>query len=126
MIATAATAPSQEDEETKSLEKESDEEEEIKNEFSNKVVKDVMIDEPIVAYQSSQLAIAPELTNYLKGLLKEPFNKYCLDCKINLSTHAIVFFGTFVCYDCMLKIKNVYGYEYSYPKKVIGEHWDDY
>ena len=53
MIATAATAPSQEDEETKSLEKESDEEEESKNEFSNKVVKDVMIDEPIVAYQSS-------------------------------------------------------------------------
>ena len=72
------------------------------------------------------MAIAPELTNYLKNLLKEPFNKYCIDCKINMSTHSIVFYGIFVCYDCMLKIRNTFGVEQTYPKKVIGEHWDDY
>ena len=89
--------------------------------------KDLAISaEPIVAFKSSVMPIAPELTKYLKSLLADPYNKYCLDCKINLSTYAIVFFGTFVCYDCMLKIKNVYGFEYTYPKKVIGEHWDDF
>ena len=104
----------------------SDEEEEGKVE-SPFVQKDLAISaEPIVAFKSSVMPIAPELTKYLKSLLADPYNKYCLDCKINLSTYAIVFFGTFVCYDCMLKIKNVYGFEYTYPKKVIGEHWDDF
>ena len=59
-------------------------------------------------------------------MLEDPYNKYCIDCKINASTHAIVFLGTFVCYECMIKIKNAYGIENTYPKKVIGEHWDDY
>ena len=79
-----------------------------------------------MTFQTSRLHISPELTKYLKSLLEEPYNKYCIDCKINISTHAIVFYGIFVCHECMLKIKNTYGVENTYPKKVIGEYWDDY
>ena len=83
-------------------------------------------DEQIMTFKHSNFHIQPELTKYLKSLLDDPYNKYCIDCKINASTHAIVFHGTFVCYECMIKIKNAYGMESTYPKKVIGEHWDDY
>ena len=110
-MATAATSQgSSNDEDNKSAEKISDEEEE-KVSPAHLVQEEVEEAEPIIAFQSSTMPIAPELTKYLKERLKEPYNKYCLDCKINLSTHAICFFGIFVCFDCMLKIKNVYGHE---------------
>lgn len=34
------------------------------------------------------------------GKLKDPFNKYCIDCKKRKTTHAIVFMGIYVCESC--------------------------
>jgi len=70
--------------------------------------------------------VPEELTNYLMGLMQDPYNKYCIDCKVNLSTHAIVFFGIFVCEDCCQKIVDMFGFQATYPKRIMNEHWDDF
>ena len=62
-------------------------------------IKDVE-NESIVAFQSSITKKPEELTNYLQDLMTDSYNKYCIDCKVNLSTHAMVFFGIFVCEEC--------------------------
>lgn len=51
----------------------------------------------IVTFSTSQLPVDSQLTAYLSELLNDPYNKWCLDCKVNQSTHAIVMFGIFVC-----------------------------
>lgn len=45
---------------------------------------------------------------------------------MNLSTHAIVFFGTFVCKECAAKIVEVFDKASTWPKRVMSEHWDDF
>ena len=42
------------------------------------------------------------------------------------STHAIVFFGSFVCEYCANSIVSHFGREATWPKCVLTEHWDDY
>ena len=66
------------------------------------------------------------MTAYLTEVLQDPYNKWCLDCKMNLSTHAIVFFGTFVCENCAQNVVQLFDRETTWPKRVLGEHWDDY
>ena len=62
----------------------------------------------------------------MQELLKESYNKWCLDCKINKSTHAIVFYGTFVCERCATELVSQFGRAAIWPKKIFGEQWDDY
>lgn len=69
----------------------------------------------------------PELRAFLEEQLANPYNKYCLDCKKNQTTHAIVWLGVFVCKDCADLHKVTFGgNQYSYIKDVYGEQWDDY
>lgn len=58
--------------------------------------------------------------------MADKYNKYCIDCKLNLSTTAIVFYGTFVCDTCADKIVETFGFMATYPKRIFSEHWDDY
>ena len=51
-------------------------------------------------FKASDFAQPPELQEFLKSKLQNPFNKYCLDCKKNLTTHALIWLGTFVCAGC--------------------------
>ena len=94
------------------------------NKFDSKDIDDPPI--AIVTFLSSQYVVDSHLTAYLTEVLQDPYNKWCLDCKMNLSTHAIVFFGTFVCENCAGNIVNLFDRETTWPKKVLGEHWDDY
>lgn len=69
----------------------------------------------------------PELRTFLEEKLKHPYNKYCIDCKKNLSTHAVVWLGLFVCKTCAEAHRVTFGgNQYSYVKDVFGEMWDDY
>lgn len=80
----------------------------------------------IFTFSSSKLPLNPELSSYLQELLKDAYNKWCLDCKVAQSTHAIVYFGTFVCERCANELTEVFGRAAIWPKKVLKEHWDDY
>lgn len=63
----------------------------------------------------------------MEDLLKIPFNTYCVDCKENRTTHAIVWLGAFVCKKCADDLlKTVGGNHQVYVKDIFGEHWDDY
>lgn len=56
-----------------------------------------------------------------------PYNKYCIDCKKNQTSHCIVWLGVFVCEQCAALHKTTFGgNQYSYIKDVYNEHWDDY
>ena len=81
----------------------------------------------VVFFTSSSIAQPPALAEFLKEKLSNPYNKYCLDCKKNQTTHAIVWLGVFVCKDCAdLHRVTFGGNQYSYIKDVYGEQWDDY
>lgn len=82
--------------------------------------------ENVEIFQSSMFAVAKEVQLYLQKLLSDPFNKYCIDCKINKSTHSIIYYGTFVCEQCANEHRNLFGFRNTYPKLVVGEHWDDF
>jgi hypothetical protein len=88
-------------------------------------IKDVE-DSRIIAFESSKTGISEELQNYLKSIMADTYNKWCVDCKVKLSTHAIIFYGTFVCADCAAKIVEEFGFMATYPKEVLREHWDDF
>lgn len=79
-----------------------------------------------MAFATSQLPIDSHLTAYLTELLSDPYNKWCLDCKANRSTHAIVMFGIFVCEQCSIQHVTLFGKQATWPKRVLSEHWDDY
>lgn len=57
-----------------------------------------------------------------------PFNKYCIDCKRNKTTHALVWLGIFVCESCSVKHLNLPNASQSriFVKNALKEHWDDY
>ena len=78
-------------------------------------------------FKSSSLPQQPELSKYLKEKLAIPYNKYCIDCKKNLTTHALIWLGTFVCETCALNHISLFGgNQYSYIKNIMKEQWDDY
>jgi len=62
-------------------------------------------------------------------LALNPYNKYCIDCKKNLTTHALIWLGIFVCEHCAFEHVDLLphnSFSKVYPKKVMGEMWDDY
>lgn len=67
------------------------------------------------------------MREYLEDLLTIPFNTFCIDCKENRTTHAVVWLGAFVCKKCAGDIlRSVGGNQFCYIKDIFGEHWDDY
>jgi hypothetical protein len=59
---------------------------------------------------------------------ENPFNKYCIDCKKNRTTHFLLWLGTFVCESCSINHLNLPNgrQSKSYVKNVFKEQWDDY
>lgn len=67
------------------------------------------------------------LTALLQELLaRDTYNKFCIDCNRNESTHASITYGTFVCGECANIHLNVLGMEKSYVKPIFGDTWDSY
>lgn len=66
------------------------------------------------------------MTSYLQALLQNPYNRYCVDCTKNESTHANVTFGTFICLSCANQHALDLGMYKSYVKPIFGELWDPY
>lgn len=65
------------------------------------VSEDQVYDEgPIKSFTTSQVQQSPQLREYLEELLLIPFNTFCIDCKENRTTHAVVWLGAFVCKKC--------------------------
>jgi hypothetical protein len=63
----------------------------------------------------------------LKEKLAIPYNKYCIDCKKNHSSHAIIWLGIFVCESCSLNHLALFGgNQNSYVKNILNDQWDDY
>ena len=77
-------------------------------------------------FKSSNILQAVEVTNFFKEQLGNPYNKYCIDCKKNLTTHAVVLLGAYVCKDCAELHRSNFGNSTSYVKDIYNEHWDDY
>jgi hypothetical protein len=70
-----------------------------------------------------------EISEFFKAQLKDPFNKYCIDCKKKKTTHALVWLGIYVCEGCS---RAHYDYNSNatmsslYVKEIMKEQWDDY
>lgn len=63
----------------------------------------------------------------LEGLVtQDQYNAFCIDCQKNRSTHANIFFGTFICGDCADFHRNMFDMMHSYIKTVFDEPWDPY
>ena len=54
----------------------------------------------VKSFVTSTTEQSPELKAYLEELIANPFNNFCIDCKQNKTTHAVVWVGAFVCADC--------------------------
>ena len=59
-------------------------------------------------------------------LQSDPFNVYCVDCKKNLSDHASITFGIFICQQCASDHIRELGMDKSYIKHLKREAWDSY
>ncbi|CDW89161.1 arf1-directed gtpase-activating [Stylonychia lemnae] len=67
------------------------------------------------------------MTAILKEMIdNDPYNKFCVDCTTNQSTHACIFYGTFVCDNCARAHIQQLGMTKSYVKPVLSDLWDDY
>ena len=66
------------------------------------------------------------MTSFLANLLQDPFNKFCVDCTKNDSTHANISYGTFICESCAATHLDVFGMEKSYVKSIFHDLWDSY
>jgi hypothetical protein len=84
----------------------------------------------VVFFKSSTLARPQAVSDFLKKLhTKNAFNKYCIDCKKNATTHALIWLGTFVCETCAnMHLDHLPNgcQSRTYVKKVAEEHFDDY
>lgn len=59
--------------------------------------------------------------------MDDPFNHYCLSCKTQESTHAVLWLGAYVCNSCAKRVSDKgNGYADSYIKSIFNEQWDDY
>ncbi len=78
-------------------------------------------------FKTSSLPQTEELKKFLTDKLANPYNKYCLDCKKNTTTHCIIWLGIFLCKDCAEMHRTKFGgNQYSLVKDVFNEQWDDY
>ena len=55
----------------------------------------------VTFFKTSNLPQSQELIDYLNELIiKKEENYFCIDCRIYPSTHALIWYGTFVCQNC--------------------------
>ena len=66
------------------------------------------------------------MTQFLTALLQDPYNRYCVDCTKNESTHANISFGTFICLSCANQHAIDLGMHKSYVKSIFEDLWDNY
>ena len=63
----------------------------------------------------------------MKKQLSVSFNRYCVECKKQKSTHCAVLLGIYVCAACTTELIKVYGGNKEVVcKSLLGEQWDDY
>lgn len=68
------------------------------------------IEQPKVNYfKTSGTEQPPELKAYLSEKLSNPYNKYCLDCKKNTTTHFILWLGIYLCGGCAKNHEAIFG-----------------
>lgn len=83
--------------------------------------------EAVKFFTTSGFEQQPELKAYFEDILAIPYNKFCIDCQRNLTTHCIVWLGSFVCGDCAKEHSLRFGgNQYVYVKNIYNEQWDDY
>merc|ERR1719465_11553 len=76
------------------------------------------------SFKTSTIGQSPELKEYLDSLIKDPFNTFCIDCKQNKTSYAIIWLGAFVCADCAKAlVKARGGMQHCYIKEVFKEQW---
>lgn len=74
-----------------------------------------------------KLAQPAQLTQLLRNFhQKDSYNKFCVDCNKNESTHAVVTYGILLCQECADYHKLNFGMENSYVKSLYNELWDEY
>jgi hypothetical protein len=54
-------------------------------------------------------------------MLVDPYNRFCIDCLHQRSSHSVLAYGIFVCENCAQKHK----LQGARTKEVISENWDD-
>ena len=59
-------------------------------------------------------------------LTRDTYNKFCIDCNRNESTHACITYGTFICDECAKVHVSLLGMDKSYVKPIFGDLWDSY
>jgi ADP-ribosylation factor GTPase-activating protein 1 len=59
-------------------------------------------------------------------LARDTYNKFCIDCNRNESTHANITYGTFICDECSKVHMATLGMDKSYVKSISGDLWDSY
>ena len=68
-----------------------------------------------------------EMKNLLQDLLtRDTYNKFCIDCNRNESTHANITYGSFICEECAKVHVAQIGMDRSYVKPISGDLWDSY
>ena len=106
----------------------------VKNpQSADKTQEEDKVDAPSTApqqhngFKSSALPQPEELRTYLQGILTgDPYNKFCVDCHHNLSTHACLAYGIFICGACAYIHQIAFGGKSrSQIKDVFAEQWDD-
>jgi hypothetical protein len=67
------------------------------------------------------------MKKYLEDLLmKDAYNKYCVDCNDRDSTYANITYGTFICDQCAKWHTSELGQHKSYIKPIYSDLWDEY
>jgi len=79
----------------------------------------------VQTFKSSEQEKNKATLEYLEARLADPFNKYCIDCKVNLSTHVMVMYGAFMCGSCANAHRTMFGFFETYPKCITMEQFDD-
>ena len=60
-------------------------------------------------FQTSNFEQSIELKTYFNKIVRDPFNNFCIDCKQNKTSHAIIWLGAYVCGECATKILKAHG-----------------
>lgn len=78
--------------------------------------------------RTSTIPQPKEVTEYFEQkVLSDSYNKFCIGCLENQTTHVIIQLGCLVCETCALDhIAQVGGMSNCYVKSMLGEQWDDY
>jgi hypothetical protein len=106
-------------------------------EKKDQAIEEAAGDQPLLAtpqhhiefFKSSELEQPAELKEHLQTVMTgNPFNKYCIDCKKNKTTHCLIWLGSFVCEGCAINHLNLPNGSMSrcYVKDCFNEQWDDY